>query len=158
MERRTFLHKLVRFTIIGGLIWQLWIFIRSLFPDTDLKTVTQIRLGQSNDFKNNLTYIPAAKAFLIRYQDTFTALSAVCTHLGCTVQLTTPARPENGFACPCHGSHYNLQGNVMHGPATKPLPWYALKMDPITGEMILDLNQPTATPIYLKVAKNNLPV
>ncbi len=44
------------------------------------------------------------------------ALSLVCTHLGCTVE----SRPD-GFACPCHGSRFDLQGKVKRGPAAKPL-------------------------------------
>jgi thiosulfate dehydrogenase [quinone] large subunit len=49
----------------------------------------------------------------------FTALSAVCTHQGCTVSFD----PSNkGFACPCHGSRYDSTGKVLNGPATAPLP------------------------------------
>jgi Rieske Fe-S protein len=50
-------------------------------------------------------------------QDTFTAVTAVCTHEGCTV---------NGIAgqiyvCPCHGSQFSTTGGVVKGPATSPL-------------------------------------
>ena len=44
------------------------------------------------------------------------AQSLVCTHLGCTV-----AEDESGFACPCHGSRFDQNGNVLAGPAQKPL-------------------------------------
>tara|TARA_B110001452_G_scaffold266852_1_gene274842 strand:- start:917 stop:1438 length:522 start_codon:yes stop_codon:yes gene_type:complete len=47
------------------------------------------------------------------------ALRAECTHLGCLVQ------PEfgdsGGFACPCHGSKYALDGSVRKGPAPRSL-------------------------------------
>lgn len=46
------------------------------------------------------------------------AVSAVCTHLGCTV-----ARSPEGFACPCHGSRFGPSGKVLGGPAPRPLPW-----------------------------------
>ena len=49
----------------------------------------------------------------------FTALSAICTHQGCTVNP-----PTNGtITCPCHGSQYSAEdGSVERGPATQPLP------------------------------------
>ena len=31
---------------------------------------------------------------------------------------------DTGFACPCHGSRYDQDGNVTGGPAPKPLPWF----------------------------------
>ena len=47
---------------------------------------------------------------------TFTAFSAICTHLGCPVQWA-----GNGFQCPCHGATYDANGKVTGGPATAPL-------------------------------------
>lgn len=47
------------------------------------------------------------------------AVGLVCTHLGCTVSVT----PEH-FVCPCHGSRFDLEGNVLAGPADRPLPRY----------------------------------
>ncbi|HEY0492358.1 MAG TPA: ubiquinol-cytochrome c reductase iron-sulfur subunit [Candidatus Dormibacteraeota bacterium] len=46
------------------------------------------------------------------------ALSARCTHLGCTVHWVAAA---NRFQCPCHGSQFAADGSVLHGPAERPL-------------------------------------
>ena len=48
-------------------------------------------------------------------------VSSTCTHLGC------PVRPAGQFfRCPCHGSTYTLDGQVVRGPAPKSLPRYEL--------------------------------
>ncbi len=47
---------------------------------------------------------------------TIEVLSLTCTHLGCRVTAT-----EEGFACPCHGSLFDRQGQVVRGPAQAPL-------------------------------------
>ena len=51
--------------------------------------------------------------------DVFTAVSPVCMHQGCKVQLK-----ENLYKCPCHGSTYALDGALLGGPSEKPLVSY----------------------------------
>lgn len=52
---------------------------------------------------------------------TVIALSAVCTHLGCSVNY----QPGAGILCPCHGSSFALSGAVTGGPAPSPLKKYS---------------------------------
>ena len=52
------------------------------------------------------------------------ALSAKCTHNGCSV-----AWQEDLFACPCHGSKFNPDGSVVNGPASEPLAQLTAKVE-----------------------------
>jgi glycine/D-amino acid oxidase-like deaminating enzyme/nitrite reductase/ring-hydroxylating ferredoxin subunit len=46
-------------------------------------------------------------------------VSLRCTHLGCLVRFNAA---ERSWDCPCHGSRFDVDGNVLEGPATEPLP------------------------------------
>ena len=46
-------------------------------------------------------------------------MSARCTHMGCTVAWSTA---DHVFECPCHGSRFGPHGEVVNGPAARPLP------------------------------------
>ena len=51
------------------------------------------------------------------------ALYQKCVHLGCTVPFRNDC---NSFKCPCHGSHYNADGEYLDGPAPRSLDRFSL--------------------------------
>jgi len=86
---------------------------------------------ESNYPLNSRTVLPDVPALLIHSKDGFSALSLVCTHLGCTVEATT-----TGFDCPCHGSSYELDGSLANGPATSALETLRIEQAP-DGNLVL---------------------
>jgi cytochrome b6-f complex iron-sulfur subunit len=63
-----------------------------------------------------------ARVAVIREAGEIYALDLRCTHLGCTVSVT-----PRELVCPCHGSVFDWQGNVVRGPANRPLARHELE-------------------------------
>jgi Rieske Fe-S protein len=55
------------------------------------------------------------------------AVSRTCTHEGCTVLV--PDGAGQTLDCPCHGSRFTTRGMVVNGPAVRPLPTFAARID-----------------------------
>ena len=64
-----------------------------------------------------------AGVFLVSRQasNSFVAVDAVCTHEGCTIN----GADDSTYVCPCHGSRYNRNGQVVQGPARSSLRQYS---------------------------------
>lgn len=72
-------------------------------------------------------HIPDAGAWLVKknsHKQVF-AFDDRCTHLGCHQKWNADRRL---FECPCHGSVFDMDGNVKQGPATRPMPRLYLHM------------------------------
>jgi cytochrome b6-f complex iron-sulfur subunit len=117
ITRRDFL-KLASGAILtlSGLLGFSGLF-RFLDTQTEPSAPTDFDLGSPGNYPfNSRTVLPDVPALLTHTQSGFSAISLLCTHLGCTVESKV-----DGFACPCHGSRFDLRGNVTRGPAGKPL-------------------------------------
>jgi cytochrome b6-f complex iron-sulfur subunit len=76
---------------------------------------------------NSVTAFVRGKFYLARLEDGgFLALSRTCTHLGCSVPWV---EKEMKFACPCHGSAFDITGNVIAAPAPRALDIYPIVVE-----------------------------
>jgi menaquinol-cytochrome c reductase iron-sulfur subunit len=107
--------------------------MRALKPDVLYEAPAERRLGPPSRFPEGVTFLREERIFVLREEDRLRALSAACTHLGCTVD-----RDDVGYRCPCHGSVFDARGTNVSGPAPKPLPWRPLKLAG-DGAVIVDL-------------------
>jgi len=121
--RRHFLEIFLGTGIIASLLSFLYPVIRYLIPppQTDLgsNTVLAAKVGELSVNSGKIFRFGDKPAILILTSgDKYVAFTAVCTHLGCTVQYRPDLRE---IWCPCHNGKYNLQGRNISGPPPKPL-------------------------------------
>ena len=110
---------------------------RFLVPNVLYEPPSRFSVGPPAEFPpQTATFLEDHRLFVFNSADGFYAISSVCTHLGCNVK-----HGGKGFACPCHGSEFDENGRVVHGPAPKPLAWYALSLSP-HARLVVDLDQP----------------
>jgi Rieske Fe-S protein len=79
--------------------------------------------------KDQFVIFPVSGRLVLVFQDETQqvhALSARCTHEGCTVQYVPG---ESAIWCACHNARFDLDGRVLSGPPPKPLPKYAASRD-----------------------------
>jgi menaquinol-cytochrome c reductase iron-sulfur subunit len=163
-NRRDFLLKLGIGSGIAALGAQTVASMRSLVPNVSYDAPTTVKLGMPNDFPDGLKFLPDERLFVFRQGNTFHAVSAVCTHLGCTVRAEALPQPEiktvegqslnltHRFLCPCHGSKYAGDGTNVSGPAPKPLAWYHLSVALDDGQLVVDLAREVERDFRLTVA------
>jgi cytochrome b6-f complex iron-sulfur subunit len=163
-NRREFLLKLGTGAGVAALGGQAIATLRSLVPNVSYDAPTTVKLGPPAEFPDGLKFLPDQRLFVFREGNTFHAISAVCTHLGCTVRAEALARPEektvggkplrltHRFLCPCHGSKYSGDGGNVSGPAPRPLAWYSLSLAADDGQLVVDLAQPVDPDFRLHLA------
>lgn len=146
MTRRRLLTWLSSVGLFGSAVISLVsnaIFIK---PRATYGQPNRFSIGKPEDFPSGTRLaLDAQRVCIIREGDKICAISTTCTHLGCIVGPS-----ETGFACPCHGSRFDQDGNVTGGPAPKPLPWFKLSLAP-NGELEIDKGTEVAAGTYFNV-------
>ncbi len=97
--------------------------------------------GKPDEFKpGTVNQVQGGHFYISSLEDGgYLALWWRCTHLGCTV----PWRgDEKQFHCPCHSSLFNTKGEVIGGPAPRPLDIFPIEL--VDGNLVVDTGNPIA--------------
>lgn len=81
-----------------------------------------------------LVAVAVERAAVRQDASSFLALSTICTHQGCDADIDGA---RNEVACPCHGSRFDNQGNVVNGPAQSPLLQLQTSYNAATDELTI---------------------
>jgi cytochrome b6-f complex iron-sulfur subunit len=83
----------------------------------------------------SVTPVEAGRFYLVRLEDGgLLAIYRRCTHLGCAVPYD---QATGQFVCPCHGSAFTADGDVLNAPAPRPLDLFSLSIND-DGEILVD--------------------
>src|SRR5262249_9879057 len=85
-DRREFLLRVGAGAGIAAIVYQGVASLRSLVPNVSYDAPTTVKLGNPSEFPDGLKFLPDQRLFVFRDGATFHAISAVCTHLGCTAR------------------------------------------------------------------------
>ncbi len=90
---------------------------RFMQPNLVTRTPGPVAVGAPENYAvGSLTFVESARTYLARDERGFYAVIAACSHLGCT-----PRSDADAFVCPCHGSRFTRDGQVLNGPASRAL-------------------------------------
>ncbi|HEU5415624.1 MAG TPA: ubiquinol-cytochrome c reductase iron-sulfur subunit [Candidatus Angelobacter sp.] len=152
-SRRAFLRNLGLGALLAGIAGQLYAYLRALMPNVLYEPPRSFKVGPPQSYSNGLTYLEDHRMFIGRDQKGLYAISAICTHLGCTVKMVNLNQPRQvaiggkpveimqEFHCPCHGSKYYGDGTNYAGPAPHPLDWYRIEVSPEDGQLIVHTSE-----------------
>jgi len=137
MSRKSFLNVAGWFAFFSFIATATVGALRLMVPRVLYEPPSAFKAGFPGDFvvgEVNEKYKDDYRVWIIREAEGFYALSAICTHLGCTPRWL-PA--ENKFKCPCHGSGYHKDGINFEGPTPRPLERLKITLDD-DGQIIVD--------------------
>jgi Rieske Fe-S protein len=123
------LTKFLTLASLGMFAGNLWILVKSYFRKAKTyRRSTVARAGEIPVGGVKLFQYPAQgeQCIMVRTsEDSYVAYSQKCTHLSCAVLYS---REQNRLECPCHQGYFSiLDGSVLQGPPTRPLPRVVLE-------------------------------
>ena len=156
LNRRTFIMAGVGgllATSAGGIYGS----VKSLYPTINYEPSLKAEIGLLEEFAGDRmkqVQVGGSKISVMKGDNGLYALVRNCTHMGCIPYLDNQ---EQLFRCPCHGSVFTLEGDVVKGPAPEPLYRASITVNrrgrvEINGAIIEnDINLRSKPPFSLKV-------
>lgn len=114
--------------------------VRFLFPRILYEPSLKFFAGKPEDYAVGEVSTRMKKdqrVWMIRNEEGMYALISICTHLGCTPIYHLA---DDLIKCPCHGSNFNQDGDVVAGPAPRPLERAVISLD-LAGNIVVDKSQ-----------------
>jgi len=124
-SRRRVLRLLGKGSVVAAFIAQIGAAGRAFYPNILYEPPTRFKLKRPEEYPPGFTFDPEHRLFVVREAENFHVISAICSHLGCTVQWR-----GTEFDCPCHGSRFTPEGGVISGPAPRALKWFDTELSP----------------------------
>jgi cytochrome b6-f complex iron-sulfur subunit len=152
-SRRSFLRRVGLAALVAGITGQVVAAVRALVPNVLYEAPRTFKVGLPEAFAEGVTFLEDHRLFIGRDQRGLYAISAACTHLGCTVKMENLNQPETvqisgrptqisqEFHCPCHGSKYYGDGTNYAGPAPRPLDWFPIEVSPDDGQLVVNSSE-----------------
>lgn len=111
--------------------------VRFFFPKVLFESPSVFPAGRPGDYRAGEVserFTESNRVWIIKTTDNrLFAIEANCTHLGCTPQWFAD---ETKFKCPCHGTNFSIDGDVLAGPAPVPLYRVSIKLDSRGGIVV----------------------
>ena len=147
VTRRHFFEAVGGTAIVASGVGTGALFGQYLEPNVLFEPKTTFKAGVPNDYPvGTVATNKEHRAYVIHDGEGFYAMSSICTHLGC---ITRWQEEEGIIACPCHGSKFTRAGDVITGPAPRPLPRLAIWLE--KGELVVNTTKVVDRKQILKV-------
>ncbi len=110
-----------------------------------------IEIGTASDLpspKDPPLNHPKGKFWLVNTNKGLMAFYKACTHLDCLFDWN---KQEGRFICPCHGSKFSREGDVLTGPATRSLDRFIVQIVGKNGEVLVQSDADSAGPLLFQL-------
>ena len=144
ITRRRFLNLVGNSAIGVAALGSLGVTLEFLKPNVLLEIPMRFKAGTVESMPpGSVVFNPEYRVYIFRdVAGFFYAVSAVCTHLGCTTNWKmegTAEHPEGVIACPCHGSVFSRTGIKLSGPAPRNLDRFRMRLE--EGKLVVDTGE-----------------
>jgi Rieske Fe-S protein len=130
VRRRRFVEVIMGSGFLATAVAFVYPVVRYLIPpkvaDLGNDAVVAAKVGDLKPNAGKVFRFGSHPGILVRTAEgDYHAMSAVCTHLGCTVQYR---EDEKRIWCACHNGTYDLNGKNISGPPPRPLEAYEVQV------------------------------
>jgi len=141
LSRRQTVIGLLAFSVIALLCSLGRIFKSFLYPPQPVNTYGGVvNVGPLMQFPaagSPPKLVPHGRFWLTHTDNGISALHSSCTHLEC---LFSWDPEQQMFVCPCHGSAFSIDGQVIRGPAQRALDRFPVRLVQVDGTLVRDFD------------------